>query len=221
MSVDPGVVYDRPAPQVIAAMRALRTVPAPATQDQHRRLSVATTAAARTAIDVTGGRITLGWDADADGVWASEEMTLLRSARPAPARLTRALAACLRACWPDRDKPLYPGVRAPRAGILDAIVSLGAIGNQDDPGKGGSIHAKGALITLEAAGLIEQHPDGTVTLGPVIATWPERDLATVRANWDRLPTPSGTVAPVASPTVVDATPTLDDVDVDADGDIEL
>jgi len=119
-------------------------------------------------------------------------MAALRATRPAQARLTRALAACVRACWPDRDQALYPGVPASRADILDAIISLGAIGgHEESTGKGGAIHAKGALNTLQGAGLIEQHADGTITLGPVTATWSERDQGTLRANWHRLPTPTG------------------------------
>lgn len=193
MSITAAAVYERPAPQVLAALRALRTAPAPATADQLRTLNRATTAAARTPIEVPGGRVILGWDPDTDGVWAGEEMAALRSVRPAKASLTRALAACLRCCWPDPTQPLYPGQPAAREDILDAIISLGAIGGPDDPGRGGTIHAKGALITLEASGLIEHdHATGTVTLGPVVATWSVRQEATLRANWDRLPAPTGT-----------------------------
>jgi hypothetical protein len=186
--LDPGLVYGRPAPQLLAALRALRTVPGPLESSQARALLAAAGRTGRTVVEVDGGRVLLGWDADAEGIWAGEAMEGVRSARPAAPRLLRALAGCIRCCWPDPDAPLYPARPAKIADVLAAVVTLGSIKDAGDPGFAGELHVRGALTTLGFAGLITlDQADGTLSLGPVIATWPERDVAVLRTAWSRLP----------------------------------
>jgi hypothetical protein len=52
-NLDPGLVYDRSAPQLLAALRALRTVPGPLESSQARALRAA---AARTGRDCHSAR---------------------------------------------------------------------------------------------------------------------------------------------------------------------
>lgn len=191
--LDPGLLYDRSAPQLLAALRALRTVPGPLEMSQARALRAAAGRTGRTVVEVGGGRVLLGWDADAEGIWAGEAMEGVRSARPAAPRLLRALAACIRCCWPDPNGPLYPARSAKIDDVLAAVVALGSIKDAADPGAAGERHVRGALTTLDFAGLITRdQTDGTLSLGPVIATWPERDVAVLRSAWSRLPMPPRT-----------------------------
>jgi hypothetical protein len=193
--IDPGMVYDRSAPQLLAALRALRTVPGPLDPSQASALRAAAGGAGRTVVEVDGGRVLLGWDADAEGIWAGEAMEGVRSGRPAAPRLLRALAACIRSCWPDPDAPLYPAQPAKIVDVLAAVVALGSIKDAGDPGVAGERHVRGALTTLDFAGLITlDQAAGTLSLGPVIATWPERDVAVLRSAWSRLPAPPPTRA---------------------------
>jgi len=173
---------------LLAALRALRTVPGPLEEPQVRALRAAAGRAGRTVIEVDGGRVLLGWDADAEGVWAGEAMEGVRSARPAAPRLLRALAACIRCCSPDPDTPLYPARAAKITDVVAAVVTLGSISDAGDPGVARERHVRGALTTLDSAGLISLDlAHGTLSLGPVIATWPERDVRVVCNAWSRLP----------------------------------
>jgi hypothetical protein len=186
--LDPGLVYDRSASQLLAALRARRTIPGPLEEKQVRALRAAAGRTGRTVVEIHGGRVLLGWDADAEGVWAGEAMEGVRSMRPAAPRLLRALAACIRCCWSDPDAPLYPAQPAKIADVVAAVVALGSIKNAGEPGIAGERHARGALTTLDSAGLITlDQEDGTLSLGPVIATWPERDVGILRSTWSRLP----------------------------------
>ena len=187
-NLDPGPVYNRSASQLLAALHALRTIPSPLEERQVRALCAAAGRAGRTVVEVQGGRVLLGWDADSEGVWAGEAMEGVRSTRPAAPRLLRALAACIRCCWPDPDAPLYPAQPAKIADVVTAAAALGSIKNAGESGIAGERHVRGALTTLDSAGLITlDQEDGTLSLGPVIATWPERDVGILRNAWSRLP----------------------------------
>lgn len=183
-------LYERPARELLAALRALRTAPGPESQSEARLLRAATSRIGRTVVEVHDGQILLGWDADAEGVWGGDGMEAIRSVRPAQPRLLRALAACLKCCWTDPDAPIYPAGSARIDDVLAAAVSMRAPMDAGDANYGGTWHAQGALTTLDFSGLIVlNRREQTLTLGPVIATWPERDVMVLRGLWPRLPQP--------------------------------
>lgn len=170
------------AAQRVAAARVLLTVPAG--DEVHHD----TAHSARTVVDVTGGRVTLGWDRLTDGVWLGDGMDQVRTTHKLSKPLLGVLAACVRCCWPDPDKPLYPGAATTRAKVLEAYGTLGSATDDAGSTEMASRHAKGALKTLEAAGLIEPGDgEDTLRLGPLVATWPARDEDLLRAHWHRLP----------------------------------
>ncbi|WP_025358598.1 hypothetical protein [Kutzneria albida] len=91
---------------------------------------------------------------------------------------TLVLAACLRACWPDPDEPLYPGGMTTVAEIGVALEPLGV--------KGTGVTR--ALNSLRARGfLAADTADDTVRLGPEIALWREADVAALRREYRQLP----------------------------------
>lgn len=189
-TLEAGALYERPAHQLLAAARALRGLPGPQDPSQARALRAAARRTGRTIVEVDGGQVLLGWDADAEGVWAGEGMGTVRSARPAQPRLFRALAACLRCCWVDPDAPIYPARSASIEDVLATVDALAGVHEAGESGLAGRRHARGALTTLDAAGLIVlDQAEKRVALGPVIATWPERDVSVLRGLWPRLPVP--------------------------------
>lgn len=186
--IESSLIYRRPGPQMLAAMRAMRTVPAPGDADQVRALRTAARRTGRPVVEIAGGRVMLGWDAETEGLWAAEGMDAVRAAHPAQPRHLRALAACVRCCWPDPQMPIYPSRSAPVDAVVTAAVRLTSGG--DAQGEAARRHARGALTTLDAAGLIIIDSGGWLTLGPVIASWTARDVAVLRQAWTRLPGPS-------------------------------
>lgn len=186
--IEANQLYLRPGPQIVAAMRAMRTVPEPVDDQQARALRAAVRRSGRPVIEIAGGQIMLGWDVETDGLWAADNMQAVRAAHPAQPRHLRALAACVRCCWPDPQMPIYPSRPAPVDDVVTAAVRLASGG--DGHGDAARSHARGALTTLDAAGLITIDSEGAVTLGPVIASWPTRDIAVLRQAWTRLPGPS-------------------------------
>ena len=192
------LLYERPARQLLAALRALRTAPGPENPSEAGQLRAAVRRIGRTVVEVHDGHVLLGWDADAEGAWGGEGMDSVRSARPAQPRLLQTLAACLKCCWTDPEAPVYPAGSASIADVLAAVTSLRAPNEAGDANLGGIRHARGALTTLDFAGLIVlNQAEQTVMLGPVIATWPERDVSVLRGVWPRLPQP-----PVGRPTKI-------------------
>jgi hypothetical protein len=182
-------LYERPTRHLLAVMRARRVVPGPQDPSHARALRSAARRTGRSVVEVRGGGVLLGWDADAEGVWAAEGMDAVRSTRPAQPRLLRALAACLRCCWVDPDTPIYPADSARIEDVLAAVLTLAGPTEANESGlTARRQHARGALTTLHAAGLIvlDEH-EGSVSLGPVIATWSERDVSVLREAWPRLP----------------------------------
>lgn len=137
-------LYERPTRHLLAAMRALRTVPGPQDPSHARALRSAARRTGRTIVEVSRGQMLLGWDADTEGIWAGEGMASVRSARPAQPRLLRALAACLRCCWVDPDSPIYPAVPASIDEVLAAVASLSGTAEPNDSGLAGRRHARSA-----------------------------------------------------------------------------
>ena len=186
----PDALYGRSSRELLAAARALHVLPGPQDPSQARTLHLATSRIGRTVVEVDHGRVLLGWDPDAEGVWAGEGMDAVRSVRPAQPRLLRTLAACLRCCWVDPDTPIYPAQPASIEDVLAAASTLGGVDDAGESGLAGMRHTRGALTTLDAAGLIAlDEAERTVVLGPVIAMWPERDVTVLRGVWARLPAP--------------------------------
>lgn len=190
MSSQSQAFYEGPSRQLLAILRALRTIPGPDREAEARMLRAAAHRIGRTVIDANDGRVLLGWDADAEGAWAGDGMDSIRSTRPAQPRLLRTLAACLRCCWADPETPIYPAGPASIDDVLAATASLTAPYEVGEAKLGGARHTRGALTTLDSAGLIVLNlAEQTLTLGPVIATWPERDISVLRGAWSRLPQP--------------------------------
>lgn len=176
-----------PGPAALARLRALGTVPRPDDPAGSRSLKTAAGRAGRVLVDVAGGRVALGWPEDADTAWADDGLALRDRAAT---RLARTFAAVLRSCWPDADAPPYPGGAAAVDDVLAAAASLGTIGGAEEGGQSASWHAKGALVTLAACGLIELDKEtGAVRLGRAVACWNDVDVDTVRQAWGRLPAP--------------------------------
>jgi len=176
--------------ELLAAFRALRTIPGPEDGAQARAVLAAASRIGREVYEVHEGQIMLGWSADTEGAWANEGMGAIRSLRPAQPRLLRTLAACIRCCWIDPETPLYPSASARIDDVISAVASLRSPTDVGDANVGHTSHARGALITLDFSGLIVLDlTDQTVTLGPVIAAWPERDISVLRGIWPRLPQP--------------------------------
>lgn len=183
------LLYNRPERQLLAAARALRVMPSPLDPTQARKLNAAARRIGRTVVEVDRGRVLLAWDAGTDGVWASEGLELVRSLRPAQPRLLRTLAACLRCCWADPGEPIHP---SRRASIDDVLAAAGTLGTVDESAELGptSKHTRGALTTLDAAGLIVlNEAERSVALGPVLATWTDREISVLRSAWARMPAP--------------------------------
>ena len=169
----------------LARLRASGTLARPDDPVELRALATAASRAGRVLIDVAGGRVALGWPSDAEAVWTDWDLELRHRAAP---RLARTFAAVLRACWPDPAAPLYPGRPAAVAEVLYAAATLGTISGADDAAEASDRHAKGALVTLSAAGLVElDRAAGLVRLGPAVACWPDGDAETLRQAWSRLP----------------------------------
>lgn len=173
----------------LAHLRASRTMPRPDDGQQLRALATAATRAGRTLVHIrtANGKpgLALGWQEGFEPTVDPDRQVVHRHLSPL-AILT--FAACLRACWANRNADPYPGVAAPEETVLAALATLGTL---KDHGLGDEEMAerrrKGALRELRAVGLLEADRD-EVRLGPALATWAPADVAALRRAWDRLPT---------------------------------
>lgn len=172
----------------LARLRASRTMPQPDDVRQLRVLTMAATRAGRTLVQIrTADRkpgLALGWQEGFEPTMDPDHQVVHRHLSTLA---TLTFAACLRACWPNRDADLYPGVAATEDTVLAALAALGTL---KDQGLGDEEMAerrrKGALRELRAVGLLEPGRE-EVRLGPVVATWAPTDMAVLRRAWDRLP----------------------------------
>lgn len=185
---------EAPGALALARLRASRTLPRPTDGREMRALTGVAVRAGRTLIEVNGSdgspRLTLGWIEGFEPAADPDSHVVYRHLPPL-AVLT--FAACLRACWPDRDADPYPGVAATEEEVLAALSTLGTLtahglGDEDMAER----RRKGALRELRAVGLLDADK-AAVRLGSVLATWAPVDLAALRHAWDRLP-----VAPARS-----------------------
>jgi hypothetical protein len=166
----------------LAALRARRTSPVPREVDELRRLHMAADRAGRRLVEVRSQddrpELIMGWLQD-------NALTPDDPGGPTKPSVgeTLVLAACLRACWPDPDEPLYPGGMTSVAEIGAALEPLGV--------KGTGVTR--ALNSLRARGfLAADTADDTIRLGPEIALWREADIATLRGEHHQLPAARGT-----------------------------
>jgi hypothetical protein len=181
----------------LARLRASRAMPRPDDGRQLRALTTAATRAGRTLVDVrtAGGKpgLGLGWQEGFEPTIDPDRQVVHRHLSTL-AMLT--FAACLRACWPNRDVDPYPGVAATDEAVLAALAALGTLKDRGLGDEGmAERRRKGALRELRAVGLLEAGRD-EVRLGPVVAAWASADVAALRRAWDRLPAaqaPAGSV----------------------------
>ncbi len=182
-------------PLSLARMRALRTVDVPVDTGEFSALDTAARLAARRIIDVVRRDdvrgLLLGWEPGyGPGSVFGAETESLRD--PSPTVLLT-LAACIRSCWRDPGESLYPGHTTTEDEILDALehFTLGIGGGGTSQGAARRVR-KGALRHLRACGLLAPDVgDGTVRLGPEIATWTDADMSELRGRYDDLPTVGG------------------------------
>src|SRR5688572_8344961 len=102
----------REAAVALARMRAARTLPRPAEPGSMRALRAAATRAGRTLVEVRDGEgaaLALGWLEGSEPPTDPASGVVRRQLSPLTLLV---FAACLRACWPNRDADPYPGVSA-------------------------------------------------------------------------------------------------------------
>jgi hypothetical protein len=179
---------DDPA-YLLAKIRVTRTRPFPRSTRELADLKVATLRVGQTLTEVRDGygarALTVSWPAASDllGQEAHEPHFRL----PTSSQLF-VLAACIRWCWPDPSQSLYPGVPVAEAEILDSLQAFSSAAEGSSQRTRGAHRA--ALRRLTACGLLSRSTDGgLIRLGPVIALWPEDDVAALRAEHHRLPGP--------------------------------
>ncbi|MFC0541904.1 hypothetical protein [Kutzneria chonburiensis] len=157
----------------LAALRASRTLPMPEDVDELAEVRVAAARAGRRLVETSSRdgapELALGWQQD---------NALTPDDPGGPPKPTEgeilALAACLRACWPDPDEPLYPGATALVSDIAAALRPLGI---------SGVTRSLNRLVVLGFV-LVDS---GTVRLGPDVAFWRDADIASLRREHHQLP----------------------------------
>jgi hypothetical protein len=168
----------------LAALRAAGTGPRPGTDLAMAALSGAAARAGRQVIDLTDGRLLLGWSEDSEPV-AGGDTGVVRS-KPTPS-LVLTFSACLRACWPNKDTHPYPGRATTEEQVLAAMATLGPLRDPSGDGTGSERHHKGAIPVLRDAGYLDPDPF-VIRLGPRVAAWSDREVAILRHHYDRMPT---------------------------------
>ncbi|WP_410598432.1 hypothetical protein [Amycolatopsis sp. lyj-90] len=162
-------------PLIVAQLRVWRLMRMPEEETAVAALRAAATAAGRRLVEVRGSAgvhgLTLAW----------QQESPLTSKDPGgpPGGTERdiiAFAACLRLCWPDPDEPLLPGVASTVGAVRDALKPLGVQ------------QVVSAVNRLSAWGFLEMDlGDGTIRLGPAVATWPDAEIAQLRRQHATLP----------------------------------
>lgn len=116
----------------------------------------------------------------------ADELGIPTVAVDQPNDTARALAACLRCCWPELSGPVWPGVPASKDDV--AAVFRGITG-RDETASNRALVA--AIRRLDAAGwLLWDEPGKAVRLGPRVASWSPAELSTLRELWRILPSPA-------------------------------
>jgi hypothetical protein len=179
----------------LARMRVLGFIPPPGTAAGSDALRGVANRAGRRLVDVVvadgGPGIALGWQEGDEPAVLDEPLSEI--CRQPATTVHLVLAACLRCCWPDADKPLYPGEATTEADVFRALDSLRprAPGAGDEEASLGVYrHRKSALRVLRACRfLTPDSGDGAVTLGPAIAQWTFSEVAELRRGHHLLPSP--------------------------------
>lgn len=179
----------------LARMRVLGFMPPPGTAAGSDALRGVANRAGRRLVDVVvadgGPGIALGWQEGDEPAVLDEPLSEI--CRQPATTVQLVLAACLRCCWPDADKPLYPGEATTEADVFRALDSLrprapGA--GYEEASLGVYRHRKSALRVLRACRfLTPDSGDGAVTLGPAIAQWTFSEVAELRRGHHLLPSP--------------------------------
>jgi hypothetical protein len=179
----------------LARIRALRATAMLADAAGSGALQASADRAGRRLVGVAaadgGLGIALGWQECDEPAVLDEPLSGV--CRLAPPTVQLVLAACLRSCWPDPDKPVYPGLATTEATVLEALDRLGARTPEpwhEQAGSGVYRHRKSALRVLRACGfLAPDAADGSVRLGPAVAQWPAADVDELRRCHHLLPAP--------------------------------
>ncbi|WP_410573385.1 hypothetical protein [Amycolatopsis sp. cmx-4-61] len=162
-------------PFIVAQLRIWRLMRMPDEEAGAAALRAAATAAGHRIVEVHGPAgehgLTLAWQQpspltpkDPGGPPGGTERDILT------------LAACLHLCWPDPDQPILPGVASTLDALRDALKSLGV--QQVIP----------SVNRLSAWGYLETDlGDGTIRLGPAVATWTDTEIAQLRRQHATLP----------------------------------
>lgn len=172
----------------LARMRAAGRVPLPESAAVLAAWSEQAARAGRQLLEaaVPGHRsvIVLGWLDGSEPV-AGGDSGVERS-KPSQVLLLT-FAAALRACWSDRSEHPFPGTSTDEDAVLAALASLGPLtAAAVDGGEGSQRHHKGAIRKLSDAGLLKLE-GSMIRLGPVVATWSDGQVDTLRAVYDQLP----------------------------------
>jgi hypothetical protein len=168
-------------------------MPVPDSAAELNALRIVADRAGRRLVDVSGAdgspAVALGWQEGDEPAVLQEPLAEIY--RHASSTVQLVLAACLRCCWPDPDRPLYPGGTATEAQVFRALDSLGTStrsGDLEETSNGVYRHRKSALRALRAcAFLAPDTGDCVIRLGPAIAQWTPADVAELRRGHHLLP----------------------------------
>lgn len=164
---------------MLAQLRIWRTIQAPEDETELAALHAAAARAGRRLVELRGAgphtELTTGWleqshltPDDTGGPGGASEGAIV------------VLAACLSCCWPDPDAPVFPGVPTTLEELRHTVAPL-RIQNLTL-----------ALNRLRRWGyLAPDSGDGTVRLGPMVATWQNADLDGLRRRHVELPAVRG------------------------------
>lgn len=163
---------------------------------------------------------------DADAVWLVP--VLPEGARPGvltdlglpepiteqPNDTARVFAACVRCCWTEPTGALWP---ASPAGYPQVASVFARIAEREPSALHRALLA--GIRRLAGAGwLLWDEPNGTVRLGPRVATWENVDLTALRELCRMLPAPQADAA--TPPVHVDPESDVDESASDVDGVVE-
>lgn len=164
---------------MLAEMRIRRTVGVPEEETEGGALRAAAARAGRRVMEVHGP----AGERELTLAWVQENPLTPNDPGGPPGGAERDIitfAACLSHCWPDSDEPLFPGVVTTLDDVRDTLKLLGV---QQ------VVHA---VNRLRAWGyLAPDLGDGTIRLGPAVATWPDTDVARLRREHAALPRSGG------------------------------
>lgn len=177
---------------LMAKLRATGGRLFPSSADELTSVRRAAQAACRTLVEVRSAHetqtLTLSLPDDCDPLG---QVGIRPYFRPAPSTVLLVLAACLGWCWPDPREAPFPGIAVKEDELLDAMLDLSPSGQSAGARARQVIRGnhRSAVRLLCACGYLEKSLDGSVALGPAVAQWSEADIAALRTDHHRLPSP--------------------------------